>query len=203
MDQIKIGKFIAERRKQVNLTQAQLAERLNVTDRAVSKWETGKSMPDSSIMITLCEILKINVNDLLNGEVVIMESYNEKTEKALLKMVQQKQFADKLLLTAEIVMGIFFTAFFLAMVLLASYLQVENWLRIVMIVGGLIPFVVAMGFAIRIEQMAGYYKCTKCGHKYVPKYSSVLWAMHFGRTRFMKCPKCSKWSWNKKVINKD
>ena len=67
MDQVKIGKFVAERRRNVNLTQMQLAEMLNITDRAVSKWETGKSMPDSSIMLELCDILKISVNDLLCG----------------------------------------------------------------------------------------------------------------------------------------
>ena len=90
MDQIKIGRFIAECRKKQNLTQMQLAEELEITDRAVSKWENGKSMPDSSIMLDLCGLLKISVNDLLNGEVVIMENYNEKTEQLLLEMVKQK-----------------------------------------------------------------------------------------------------------------
>ncbi len=77
MDQVKIGKFIADRRKMVHLTQLQLAEKLGITDRAISKWETGKAMPDSSIMLSLCEILKITVNDLLTGEVVMMENYNK------------------------------------------------------------------------------------------------------------------------------
>ena len=65
MNQIKIGKFISENRKKVNLTQFELAEKLCVTDRAVSKWENGKSMPDSSIMLELCEILQISVTELL------------------------------------------------------------------------------------------------------------------------------------------
>ena len=77
MDQVKIGRFIAERRKKENLTQLQLAEKLNITDRAVSKWERGKAMPDSSIMLALCNVLKITVNDLLSGEVVTMENYNK------------------------------------------------------------------------------------------------------------------------------
>ena len=63
MDQIKIGKFIAECRKKQDLTQMELAEKLNITDRAISKWETGKAMPDSSIMLELCDILKISVNE--------------------------------------------------------------------------------------------------------------------------------------------
>jgi transcriptional regulator with XRE-family HTH domain len=74
MDQIKIGRFIAACRKKEGLTQAQLAEKLCITDRAVSKWETGKTLPDSSIMLQLCDTLKITVNDLLSGEVVTMEN---------------------------------------------------------------------------------------------------------------------------------
>lgn len=79
MNQTEIGEFIAKCRKEKKLTQAQLAERLNITDRAVSKWETGKSMPDSSIMLELCEILGITVNDLLSGEKISMESYEKKS----------------------------------------------------------------------------------------------------------------------------
>ena len=73
MDQIKIGKFIAACRKEKGYTQASLAEELGITDRAVSKWETGKSLPDSSIMLELCELLSINVNELLKGEHMDME----------------------------------------------------------------------------------------------------------------------------------
>ena len=70
MDQVKIGKFIADCRKRANLPQMQLAEKLGITDRAISKWETGKALPDSSIMLELCGLLGITVNDLLSGEVI-------------------------------------------------------------------------------------------------------------------------------------
>ena len=106
MNQVKIGKFIAECRKKNGLTQMQLAEKLNITDRAVSKWENGKAMPDSSIMLELCDELKISVNDLLSGEVVTMDNYNEKLENNLLEMVKEKEEADKRLLTLEIVIGV-------------------------------------------------------------------------------------------------
>ena len=91
MDQVKIGKFIAECRKNKKLTQAQLAERLNITDRAISKWETGKGMPDSSIMLELCDELGITVNELLSGEVIKMENYNLKAEQNLLEMAKKKK----------------------------------------------------------------------------------------------------------------
>ena len=89
MDQVKIGKFISECRRAQGLTQIQLAEKLNITDRAVSKWETGKSMPDSSIMLELCDILSISVNELLNGEKISMENNNDKNEQLLLDMAKE------------------------------------------------------------------------------------------------------------------
>ena len=192
MDQIKIGKFIAECRKKTGLTQMQLAERLNITDRAVSKWENGRSMPDSSIMLELCRALNINVNDLLCGEVVSMENYNKKLEDNLLELTKQKQEADKRLLFLEILVGVFCIAIMLALVMVASFVQMEEWLRIVLILIGLVPLLIAMPFMIKIEQTAGYYECKKCGHKYIPAYGSVFMAMHMGRTRYMKCPHCNQ-----------
>lgn len=91
MNQIQIGKFIANCRKDKKLTQAQLAEKLNITDRAVSKWETGKSMPDSSIMLELCEILDITVNELLSGEKVDLENYEKKANENLIALKKKDE----------------------------------------------------------------------------------------------------------------
>ena len=106
MDQIKIGKFIKECRNKNNLTQMQLAEKLGITDRAISKWENGRAMPDSAIMLDLCKELGITVNDLLSGEVVSMNNYNENSEKIILEMVKEKEKNDKLLLRCEILIGV-------------------------------------------------------------------------------------------------
>ena len=202
MDQIKIGKFIAERRRENNLTQAQLAEMLNITDRAVSKWENGKSMPDSSIMLNLCDILKINVNDLLCGEVVTMENYNKELENNLLDMIKQKEQADKRLLTMEIVTGIICVLPLIAVAIIDVTVEIKESVAAIMAIASLIPLLIATPFMIKIEQTAGYYECAECGHRYVPHYKNVFLAMHFGRTRYMKCPECGKRSWNKKVISK-
>lgn len=202
MDQIKIGKFIAECRKKNNLTQMQLAEKLNITDRAISKWENGKAMPDSSIMLDLCNELKISVNELLSGEVIKMESYNEEVEKNLIEMVRRNEEADKRLLTMEIVIGVLSSIILFTLIFVASFVEMEDWIRILLIILGIIPFMIGILFAIRIEQVAGYYECQNCHHKYIPSYSSVLWAMHFNRTRYMRCPKCNQKSWQKKVISK-
>lgn len=203
MDQIKIGKFIAEKRKEQGLTQMQLAEKLAVTDRAVSKWENGKTMPDSGVMLELCDALSISVNDLLHGEVVTVDNYNKETEKLLIEMVKQKEETDKKLLSLEILIGTFSVIILIGFCFVAAYFQMEDWLRIVFIVLGFVIGLVGFMFALRIEQTAGYYECKACGHKYVPTFKSVLWAMHMGRTRYMKCPECGKMSWQKKVISKD
>ena len=203
MDQIKIGRFIAERRKLKDLTQSQLAEKLGITDRAVSKWETGRSLPDSSIMLELCEILEITVNDLLCGEVVTMDEYNKKMEKKMLELVKEKEKADKSLLAIEIVMGSVAVTVMLVLCCFAAYAPMEEWLRILLIVIGMAPIVILTPFMVRIEQTAGYYECKHCGNRYIPKYRSVFCSMHRGRTRYMKCPKCNKKSWQKKVVSKD
>ena len=203
MNQIKIGKFITERRKNVNLTQMQLAEKLNITDRAVSKWETGRAMPDSSIMLELCDVLQITVNDLLSGEVVSMDNYNKELENKLLEMVKEKEAADKRLLSLEIIIGVVCIVIILALTAVASILQMVEGLRILLIMIAVVPFLVTVPFLLKIEQTAGYYECAKCGHRYVPTYNSVLWAMHMGRTRYMRCPECHQKSWQKKVLSKD
>ena len=202
MDQIKIGNFIAECRKKNNLTQMQLAEKLNITDRAISKWENGKGMPDSSIMLDLCNELKISVNELLSGESIKMEDYKKQAEENLLKMEKEREEKDKQLLNLEVVIGYFSSLTFLILIFVASFVEMQSWIRFTLILFGSIVFAIGVGKAIKIEQIAGYYECNKCHYKYVPEYSSVFWAMHMGRTRYMKCPKCNKKSWQRKVLSK-
>ena len=203
MDQVKIGKFIAECRKKENLTQMQLAEKLNITDRAVSKWETGKAMPDSSIMLELCDALKITVNDLLSGEVVTMDNYNKELENNLLDMIKQKEQADKRLLSVEVFIGITATIVLFTLIFVAAFIQMETWLKISLVVFGFILFLAGCFYALRIEQVAGYYECKHCKHRYVPTYKAVNMAMHMGRTRYMRCPKCGTRSWQKKIVSKE
>ncbi len=87
MDQERIGKFIAEQRKLKKLTQSDLAEKLNVTDRSVSNWENGKNMPDLSLFKPLCEILDITINELLSGEKVKEKDYQEKFEENIVNTI--------------------------------------------------------------------------------------------------------------------
>lgn len=198
MDLIKIGEFIAECRKAKGYTQASLAEQLHITNRAVSKWENGHSLPDAAIMLDLCKLLGITVTELLEGEKGM-----EKNEELLLEMVKQKQEADKRLLRMEIITGAIGALMLIAAVAVASFVHLPEIWRVLIIVAGLIPLLVAMPFMIQIEQTAGYYECQHCKHRYVPTFKAVFMAMHTGRTRYMKCPECGKKSWQKKVLTKE
>lgn len=203
MEQVKIGKFIASKRKEQGLTQLQLAEKLCITDRAVSKWETGKSLPDTSLMPELCKLLKITINDLLCGEVVSVENYNEKAEKALLEMVKKEEMQNKKLMMYENVIGFGSTLSFLIQVLVAVFFVKNTTAQIILFILAFAFLIIGVSFALKIEAETGYYECQKCHNKYVPKYSSVYFAMHLGTTRYMKCPKCGKRSWQKKVMSKE
>ena len=121
----------------------------------------------------------------------------------MLELIKQKEEADRRLLSLEIVVGVICVVIMLALCITASYAPMDDWLRIVLIVCGFVPLLVATPFMIRIEQTAGYYACSKCGHKYIPAYKSVFMAPHMGRTRHMRCPQCNQKSWQKKVIKKD
>ena len=200
MNQIKIGKFIAECRKNENLTQLQLAEKLNITDKAVSKWECGKAMPDTAIMLELCDILKISVNDLLCGEKISMENINEKNEQLLLEMSKEIEYKNKTFwATMKVIMAVSIIALF-AGIFISAFLIPEGVWQLVAIIGICIVFLIPCFYALKLDVSVGAYKCKNCAHEFVPTYSEALMAMHFGFTRHLKCPKCGKRTWCKKVV---
>lgn len=202
MDQEKVGKFIAERRKSNGFTQAALAERLHITDRAVSKWETGKCLPDASIMLPLCELLGVSVNELLSGERLDMTQYKEMAEAHLVEMRKQEEAANRKLLSLEWVVGFLGTGAFLMGMFAGTMAVTDAIWRVVLIGGGVAALIVGGGFALKIEQSAGYYECPECGERYVPTMKAVFFAPHFGRTRRMKCPRCGRRAYQKKVLTK-
>ena len=202
MDQIKIGKFIQEKRKEKKITQSEFAEKLNISDRAISKWENGICLPDAGNMPILCDILDITINDLFSGEKVDMKNNEKKYEENLLEMTRLKEEKDRQLLTLEWVIGGIAVVVFFTLLFSAIFIEMADWTKILLVGIGTITFFTSMFFALRIEQVAGYYECGNCHHKYVPTYKSVFFAMHLNRTRKMKCPKCGKKTWQKKVISK-
>ncbi len=202
MNQVKIGRFIAERRKMKNMTQAQLAEKLNITDRAISKWENGRGLPDTSIMLELCSELEISVNELLSGEVIEMNDYNKKAEELLLEMARkEEQHNKKLMIAMWTISAVSLIAYFAVLGFAVKLFGESTEFFIVLAVSTML-FMIAVFIALKFEVDAGYYECKNCHHKFVPTYKEVLLTVHSGTTRYLKCPECSKRTWAKKVLKK-
>lgn len=194
------GELIKSQRKEKNLTQAQLAQKLCVSEKTISKWECGGGFPDASLILPLCETLGLNANELLSGKKIKDDEYKKTAEENLISLKTKNEYQTKFILNLEWVIGTLSSIFFMTLVFIASYSPVPTWARIVLIVGGLVVFAFGIYFCLLIEKDAGFYECPHCHNKYIPTYSQILWSMHCGRTRHIKCPKCGKRGWNKKVI---
>ena len=202
MDQIKIGKFIAECRKNANLTQMQLSEKLGITDKAISKWERGISMPDTSIMLELCDILGISVNELLSGEKIQMENNDQKNEQLLLDMAKELEKKNKTIWNAMwTIMTVSIIGLLGGLALVAYFIPEGPWM-LVAILSLCVVFLIPCFYALKLEVSVGAYKCKNCGYEIVPTYKQALNAMHRGTTRYLKCPNCNKRTWCKKVLKK-
>ena len=202
MDQIKIGKLIAECRKQKNLTQMQLSEKLGITDKAVSKWERGIAMPDTSIMLELCDILGISVNELLRGEKISMENNNQNNEQLLLDMAKEIEQKNKTIWNAMwTIMTVSIIGLIAGLAIVAFFMPEGPW-QLVAILALCVVFLIPCFYALKLEVSVGVYKCKHCGHEIVPTYREALNSMHRGTTRYLKCPNCNKRTWCKKVWKK-
>lgn len=198
----KIGKFIQERRKLKRLTQEALAEKLNISNRAISKWERGLCLPDASIMIPLCEILDINVNELLSGKMLDKKEYNEKSEELLLELKNQEEEKSKIIFHLAYAFMLIVVTLVVIICIISNLFISNEFLKGVIIVLSVMVAVISCLYTIRIESTIGYQECNECHHKYKLSYNQALWSMHIGSTRYLRCPKCNKKSWHKKVISK-
>ena len=202
MDQIKIGKFIAECRKKQNLTQAQLAEKLDITDRAISKWETGKAMPDSDIMLDLCDILGIKVNELLCGEMIEIEHKDEQLNELIFQMAKnEERYHKRLLHSAYVIIATSLTALICLMSLI-SLLIPECGFQKFLIIVSVILFIIPCMIALKFKAETGYYECKNCQHMFVPNYKEIAVLMQTPTRRLLKCTKCGKWTWCKKLTKR-
>ena len=202
MNQEKIGAFIARRRKEKKLTQAKLASYLGITERAVSKWERGKGLPDPVYMLELCRLLDISVNELLTGKFIEETKYQQKAEDNLLIMAKQEVKQTKKMFFYENVIGIGSTIIFAILIFMSVYFVENGGIKILLFIFAFLFLITGVSIALKIETEEGYYECQKCHHKYIPSYRQVYFAMHIGRTRYMKCPHCQKRSWQKKIYSK-
>jgi len=199
MDYNKIGEFIAKQRKAKKLTQAKLAELVFVSEKTISKWENGKGIPDTNSLPKLCEIFEVSLNELLKGE-NIMEEDKQQNDKLLLDMAKEIEEKNKIIWTSMwVIMGVSVIALLTGLFLTAFFIPEGVWQLIVIIILCVV-FLIPCFYALKLEVSVGSYKCKNCGCEFVPTYKQALCAMHMGTTRHLKCPKCNKRTWCKKVI---
>lgn len=202
MDQVKIGKFIQAMRKEQSLTQRELADMLDISDKTVSKWETGNGLPEVSLMIPLCDILHISVNEMLSGERLDETQYQKKAEENIMSLIKEKAEAKK-----KIVIGVMIILITLlssvTLVLIAGLLEMEWWLRIILIAIAVCIIGTGIGIACVIDREAGVYECPKCGKRFVPTMKAYIFGAHTFTKRKLRCPHCGIRSYCKKRFTKE
>lgn len=191
MDQIKIGKFIAQTRKEQNLTQRQLADALLISDKTVSKWECGKGLPEVSLMLPLCDVLHITVNELLTGEKVSDDDYRKKAEENMMNLIKENE-ENKKRMGLSIICGVITIIAVCSLIVIASYIEMHTALRIILIVFAVAVAAVGIGAAAVLEVKAGYYECPHCKALFVPEMSEYVKGYHTLTKRRLTCHECGK-----------
>lgn len=197
MDQIKIGKFIQEKRKEKNLTQNDIAEKLSITDKTVSKWETGKGMPDVSLMLPLCEILDITVNELLSGEKLDNNKYVDKAEENIIGLVKNNK-RKFILYNLSAIVIIIYT---LILTVVAAYVPMQDWMKILIVALAFVLLIPNIFLLSYFDREAGTFECMHCGHRFIPTFKAYIMGAHTITRRRLRCPNCHKKSWCKKRID--
>lgn len=201
MDQIKIGKFIAERRKSKGYTQKQLSDILRISDKTVSKWECGNGFPEVSLLLPLCEELGISVNELLAGERVSDHDYRKKAEETMVNLVKEAQESKKKMILSAMVAGLVIIAA-IPLFLIASIFEMGTWLRFVLMGIGLLIITVGIIIACILDKDAGAFECPECHNRFVPEMREYIMSPHTVTKRKLRCPKCGATKYCKHVLIK-
>ncbi|MBQ8195853.1 MAG: helix-turn-helix transcriptional regulator [Oscillospiraceae bacterium] len=199
MDQQKIGRFIAQMRKEKSLTQRELADTLCISDKTVSKWENGKGMPEVSLMMPLCEALDITANELLSGERLSQDDYIRKAEENIMTLVKEREESKKKIMLSAIVAVITIIGG-TALVTVSGVFEMELWARILLIGLGLVVIFGGLFVAAALEMEAGTFECRHCKHRFVPTAGAYIAGPHSLTTRYLKCPECGKKSYCKRRL---
>ncbi len=201
MDVIKIGQFLKSLRKEKSLTQREVAEQLNVSEKTISKWETGNGLPEVSLMLPLCQFYGISLNELLSGERLSKEQYVERAEENIASLVTDRTSPRKKVIvsTVSCVASILCCV---ALIILAALFAAETWLRIVLIGIAVVLAVSNVALIVLIAVNTEIYECGKCGGKFVPTLSAYVMAPHTLTRRRLKCPYCGKRCWNRSRLRK-
>lgn len=199
MDQIKTGKFISVLRKEKELTQMQLAHILGVSDKTISKWERGAGLPEVSLMLPLCEVLEINVNELLTGEKLTDSEYKKKAEANIMDLVKENR-ENKKRMFQSIVLGTITIIAVCALVAIAAFIETPAIARILVIVFAVLTAVLGIGTTVTLDINAGYYECPNCKALFIPTMKAYVKSYHTITKRRLTCPECGETSMCKRRV---
>ena len=191
MNQIQIGRFIAASRKARNLTQRQLADKLGISDKTVSKWECGKGLPEVSLMLPLCASLGITVNDLLSGERVSDANYQKKAEKNMMDLMKENE-ENKRWMLLSVICAVITVIAVCALVVIASLLEMPVIVRVALLIFAAAVAATGIGAAAVLDVKAGYYQCPNCHAVFVPTMAQYVKGLHTLTRRRLTCPSCGK-----------
>lgn len=193
MDQIQIGRFIAAMRHEQNLTQLQLADLLQISPKTVSKWETGKGLPEVGLMLPLCNALGITVNELLSGQRLDNETYKLKAEEHLVKIMnEEKENQNRILWTTLLDIAVIAISWIIAMI--AAFFEMPQTARQLLCITAFLVCVLGFLWASLFDRTTGYFQCSHCQGLFVPDvktYFKGAWSALLGCTQFT-CPHCGK-----------
>ena len=201
MDQIKIGKFIAEERKQKGYTQKKLAEILGISDKTISKWERGNGFPEVSLLLPLCNDLEITVNELLTGQRLQEVDYKKKAEENMVNLVKEAQENKKKIVLSFMVVIMDLIAA-IPMFVLSGMPEMELWLRITLIIIGSVVLIIGIAVACILDRDAGAFECPECHERFVPEMGAYIMGPHTITKRKLKCPHCGSKKYCKHVLTK-
>ena len=191
MEPTRISRFIAERRKALGLTQRQLAEQLSVSDKAVSKWETGRGLPDVLLMPPLCAVLGITVNDLLSGERVGEGDYRKKAEENMMELMRENAENRQRLLQSIACGGVTVVAV-CALVALAAFLPLPAFARVALLLLAMATGVAGIWAAATLDARAGWFECPHCKELFAPAMADYVKGLHTFTRRRLTCPHCGQ-----------
>lgn len=201
MDQIKIGKFIAEERKAKKYTQRELADKLSISDKTISKWERGNGFPEVSLLLPLCNELEITVNELLSGERLQAMDYKKKAEENMVNLVKEAQ-ENKKKIILSVMVGILTIIAAVPLFIVAGMFDMSTGVRITFIAIGLVVVVIGIAVACIMDREAGAFECPECHERFIPDMKSYIMAAHTPTKRRLICPKCGAHRYCKKVLTK-
>ena len=201
MDQICIGKFIAEERKKKGYTQRHLSEKLGISDKTVSKWERGNGFPEVSLLLPLCEELDITVNELLSGKRVSEEDYRKKAEENMVNLVKEAQESKKkIILSAMVAILVILAA--TPLFVLSGALEMNTWMRVILIIIGSVVIAAGIAIACVLDRDAGAFECPECNTRFVPEMKDYIMGPHTITRRKLTCPNCGAHKYCKKVLTR-